>query len=168
MTTLLRLLTDAAVDRDVPASSGNWVAAVRAMLKRLRRAPLQYVEVTASQADLAAAGVKAIFTRENDTQRIKIRDVILFGGGTNFSGGGGDRTIIITDGTTTYGTIAAALAQALATTRWGGTNFSFGAGAAPNTKSVAGQNVRLAYAGGAADYTAGSLTIGVWYELTDE
>jgi len=168
MTTLLRLLTDAAVERIVPASAGNWVTEMRAMLKRLRRSPIQYVEITAGQAALAAAGTVAIFTPETATQRIKIRDMILFGGGTNFSGGGGDRTVAVTDGTTTFGTIAAALAQSLATTRWGGTNFSFGSGAVPNTASVAAQNVRLAYAGGATDYTAGSLTIGVWYEITAE
>lgn len=168
MTTVMRAITDGEVDLAVHAAAGNWVGAVRRMLKRYKRGGLQTVEITAGFAALAAAGTVPIFTPENATQRVKIRDVMLIGGGTNFSGGGGDRTIVITDGTTTFGTIAAALAQALATTRWGGTNFSFGSGAAPNVASVAGQVLRLAYAGGTADYAAGSLTVVVKLEITTE
>lgn len=168
MTTIMRAITDRDVDDAVHAASGNLAIPVRRMLKRFKRGGDQIIEITAGFAALAAAGTVPIFTPENATQRVKVRDMMLIGGGTNFSGGGGDRTIVITDGTTTFGTIAAALAQSLATTRWGGTNFSFGSAAAPNTAHVAGQNLRLAYAGGAADYTAGSLVLVVSYELVVE
>lgn len=168
MTTIMRTITDRDIDDAVHSAAGNFVAAVRRMLKRFKRGGDQVIEITATAAQLAAAGQVPIFTPENATQRIKIRDVMLIGGGTNFSGGGGDRTVVISDGTTVFGTIAAALAQALATTRWGGTNFSFGAAAAVNAASVAAQNVRLQYAGGAADYAAGSLTIVVTYEIVVE
>lgn len=128
---------------------------------------LIWVETTVGQADVASAASKTIMS-SSGSQRYKIREIILSGSGTNFSGGGGDRLMSVTDGTSTWTVIPAATLQSLAASRWGlSTPVPFPATAAHiNTASAAGTSVVAKYSGGTTDYTAGSLTLLICFEKT--
>lgn len=118
---------------------------------------LLFAEVTVAYTDIASAASKTLLV-SNSQQQFKVRDVFRNKtGGTNYSGGGGDRNIILTDGTTTFCTISAANAQAYAGD-WGDV------GVLRTTSSVAGADLVFKYSGGAADYTAGSITFTVMLE----
>lgn len=118
------------------------------------------VDISVTAAALAAGGVVPLITSSGSKQ-YKILNIWVNSNGTNFSGGGGDRLLDITDGTTVYSVIPAASLQTLANTAWGVTELPFPASAALNTSTVAGQNLRALYSGGAADYAAGSMVISV-------
>lgn len=116
-------------------------------------------DVACGQAALAAGGLVALVT-SSGAKQYKVRALWGNSGGTNFSGGGGDRLLAISDGTTVYSLIPAASIQTLVNTGWGiSAALPFPAAAAINTSTVAGQNLRALYSGGAADYTAGSVVI---------
>lgn len=121
-------------------------------------ADLVAFDVTVGQAALAAGGAVALITSSGSKQ-YKIRSLQLNSGGTNFSGGGGDRLGQVTDGTTVFSVVPAATMQSLANAQWGVTALPNPASAAINTSTVAGANLSFKYSGGAADYTAGSLVI---------
>ncbi len=125
----------------------------------------QAFETTIGQAALASAGTVTVLS-SGGSEQWKIRD-ILTEGGTNFSGGGGDRLMDISDGTTSWCLIAAAQVQTLATGRWGETALPFPATASNmSVASTAGTDITAAYSGGATDYTAGEITIIVIAERT--
>jgi len=116
------------------------------------------LDITAGEAKLAAAAkVNMIIALTG--QQYKIRNLQLNKIGTNFSGGGGDRNLELTDGTTVYSIIPAATLQSLANARWGDTALPFPVSASINTSTSAGANLYLQYQGGSADYTAGSVTV---------
>lgn len=115
-------------------------------------------DVTVGQAALASAGTVTL-QASSGAKQYKIRELYLNSGGTNFSGGGGDRLATISDGTTDYSVIPAATLQSLANARWGDTGLPFPASAAINTSTAAGVAVTIAYSGGTTDYTAGELVI---------
>jgi hypothetical protein len=115
-------------------------------------------DVTVTQAQLAAGGIAILFTSINAKQ-YKVRSLQLNRGGTNFSGGGGDRDAQVTDGVTSYSVIPAATMQSLVNAQWGATALPNPGSAAINTSTQAGVNLTLRYSGGTTDYTAGSLTI---------
>lgn len=120
---------------------------------------LYYVDVTVGFAALASAG-SVIMINSVALQQYRVRNLILNRGGTNFSGGGGDRLGQVTDGTTVYTVIPAANMQTLTNNLWGvSTPLPFPASAAVNTPTVAGADLVFKYSGGATDYTAGSLVI---------
>lgn len=115
-------------------------------------------ETTIDHTDLASAA-SSILIDANSSERWKIRELFLSGGGTNFSGGGGDRLLTVSDGAATYTVIPAATLQSLAAARWGDTGVPFPTTPADLTlASAAGTDVTAAYSGGATDYTAGELT----------
>lgn len=116
-------------------------------------------ETTVGQAALASAGTVKLLDALSG-ERWKVREIFLSGAGTNFSGGGGDRLLSISDGTATWSVIPAATLQSLAAARWGDTGVPFPSTAADLTlASALGTDIKTAYSGGATDYTAGSLTI---------
>ena len=115
-------------------------------------------DVTVGQAALAAGGAVALIT-SSGAKQYKIRSLQLNSGGTNFSGGGGDRLGQVTDGTTVYSVVPAATMQSLANAQWGVTALPNPAAAAINTSTAAGANLSFKYSGGTTDYTAGSLVI---------
>lgn len=120
---------------------------------------LSVFEVTVAQADLAGGGQKLLI-RAGAGEQWKIRGIVLSGDGTNFSGGGGDRDLAITDGTSIWSVIPAATLQSLAAARWGDTGVPFPATAAHLfAASASGTNIVAEYSGGTTDYTAGSCTI---------
>lgn len=123
-----------------------------------------YVDVTVGQAGLAAAGHVSLIPAITGAQ-FKIRNMSLNRGGTNFSGGGGDRLLAITDGTTVYSVIPATNLQTLLNAGWGmSTPLPFPASAAINTSTAVSTALYAAYSGGTTDYTAGSLVLSIQYE----
>ena len=126
-------------------------------------ANLRTVDTAVSSALLGGAGTVTIF-ESTGTKRYRIRNMFLNFGGTNFSGGGGDRDIALTDGTTVYSVIPAATVQALVNGAWGSAALPFPAAAALNTDTVAGASLVAQYSGGTADYAAGSLVISALFE----
>jgi len=115
-------------------------------------------DVTVGQAALASAG-SVVLQASAGTKQYKIRQLFLNAGGTNFSGGGGDRLATISDGTSDFSVIPAETLQALANTGWGETGLPFPASVAINVSTAAGADLTIAYSGGSTDYTAGSMVI---------
>ncbi len=123
-------------------------------------------ETTVDQADLASAAT-VILLDAKAAETWKIRELFLSGAGTNFSGGGGDRLLSVSDGTSTWTVVPAATLQSLAWARWGDAGTPAPATAAHfTTASAAGVDIVAAYSGGATDYTAGSLTLVIVAERT--
>lgn len=116
-------------------------------------------DVTVGQADLAAGASKVLYA-SGGAKQYRIVALWINSGGTNFSGGGGDRLGEITDGTTVYSIIPAATMQALVNAGWGiGTDLPFPASAPLNTPTVAGASLVMKYNTGTTDYLAGSVVI---------
>jgi hypothetical protein len=117
-----------------------------------------YFETTIGQASLASGGSVTLLDA-NSGEQWKVRDIFLSGAGTNFNAGG-DRTLSITDNTSTWSVLTAAVLKSLTATRWGGTGVPFPATAAHfTTASASGTDIVAKYSGGTTDYTAGALTI---------
>lgn len=115
-------------------------------------------DITVGQAALAAGGSVTI-QASSGSKQYKVRVLQLNSGGTNFSGGGGDRLGQVTDGTTVYSVIPAATMQSLVNAQWGVTALPNPAAAAINTSTVAGAALTFKYSGGTTDYSAGSLVV---------
>lgn len=115
-------------------------------------------DITVPVASLASGGSVTLYTSSGSKQ-YKISSLFVNGGGTNFSGDGGDRLLSITDNTTVYSVVPAASLQTLANTGWGVTGLPFPASAAINTSTAAGASLVAKYSGGTTDYTAGSVVI---------
>lgn len=123
----------------------------------------QYADVIVTSAALAGLGTVVLIPAVTGAQ-YKIRNMFLNRGGTNFSGGGGDRLMGISDGTTVYSVVPAATMQALTNSAWGSTALPFPASAAIDTSTAVGVALRAVYSGGTVDYTAGSLVLSLQYE----
>jgi hypothetical protein len=122
---------------------------------------LQVFEVTVGQGDVASAGEKILLDAATG-ETWKVLDIVLSADGTDFSGGGGDRLMAITDGTSTWSIIPAATLQTLAVARWGDTGMPDPATASHLfAASGSGVDIVAKYSGGTTDYTAGSLTLRV-------
>lgn len=115
--------------------------------------------------NLAAGQVFPLYVA-SDFAQYRVRSLQVNRGGTNFSGGGGDRLAEITDGTTSYSVIPAASLQTLANTQWGAAGLPNPASAAINTETFVGANLSIRYSGGTADYTAGTFTVSGVLEKT--
>lgn len=115
-------------------------------------------DVTVAFSDMSGGTSKTLYT-SGGSRQYKIVSLFANRGGTNFSGGGGDRLGAITDNTTVYSVIPAASLQTLANARWGDTALPFPASAAINTSTAAAASLVMKYSGGTADYTAGSVVI---------
>lgn len=122
-------------------------------------ADLVAFDITVGQAALAAGGAVTLVTSSGSKQ-YKIRALWINSGGTNFSGGGGDRLGQVTDGTTVYSVVPATNMQTLINAGWGvSTPLPFPAATAINTSTVAGASLTFKYSGGTTDYTAGSIVV---------
>lgn len=116
-------------------------------------------DVTCGQAALAAGGSVTLIDSSGSKQ-YKVRNLWINSGGTNFSGGGGDRLGQVTDGTTVYSVVPATDMQTLVNAGWGmSTPLPFPASAAINTSTAAGADLVFKYSGGGTDYTAGSIVV---------
>jgi hypothetical protein len=117
-------------------------------------AALKTYDITFTHTDLASAQALGIVQGGG----YKVRNMWLNSGGTNFSGGGGNRLIQVSDGTGVYTVIPAAIAQAAVNLVWGtATNMPFPASIAIDRQTTG--TLFIAYSGGTTDYTAGSLTL---------
>ncbi len=122
-------------------------------------------DITLGFAALAAAGT-VVVQAALATAQFKVRNIFVNYGAAGLSGGGGDRLVTLTDGTTVYNNagITAALLGTPVNTVWGGTGNPLAATVDQSTATVAGQALRFVYSGGTTDYTAGSVVITVTYE----
>lgn len=117
-------------------------------------AALKTYDVTFTFSDLALGGALGIVQGGG----YRVRNMWLNSGGTNFSGGGGNRLIQVSDGTAAYTVIPAAIAQAAVNLVWGtATDMPFPASVAIDRQTTG--SLFIAYSGGTTDYTAGSLTL---------
>ena len=116
-------------------------------------------DITIGRAALASGGSVNLYVPFNGTSQYKIRSLQINAPGTNFSGGGGDRLLSITDNTTVYSLIPAATLQALVNAGWGSTDLPYPASVPINTSTAAGASLVAKYSGGTTDYSAGSVVI---------
>ncbi|OGT30408.1 MAG: hypothetical protein A3E87_01610 [Gammaproteobacteria bacterium RIFCSPHIGHO2_12_FULL_35_23] len=116
-------------------------------------------DITVTAAALAA-GASVTLLASSGSKQYVITGLWINSGGTNFSGGGGDRLLSITDNTTEYSVIPAASLGTLTNNGWGiAAALPFPASAPINTATAAGVALVAKYSGGAADYSAGSIVI---------
>ncbi len=121
--------------------------------------------INASLTPLATSGHVAIITGSGAMQ-FKVRDIKVNYSASGLSGGGGDRLVTVTDGTSIYNNagITAALLGTPVNTVWGGSGNPLPGTVALNTSTVAGSSLYAVYSGGAADYTTGTVNITVSLE----
>jgi hypothetical protein len=123
---------------------------------------LIWYDITASAAALATAG-KVNIQLSSGTKQYQVRDIKV-NQSTGLSGGGGNRLLSVTDGTSVWNNagITAALLGTPIPTVWGGTGNPLPVSPTSfNTLSVAGLPIYLQYIGGTTDYTTGSVIISV-------
>lgn len=122
-------------------------------------------DVTCSAAALASAGT-VVIQASSGAKQYAVRDIKVNYGASGLSGGGGDRLLSITDGTTVYNDtgITAALLGTPVNTVWGGSGNPLPGTVAMDTPTAAGASLVAQYIGGAADYAAGSVVISVLVE----
>jgi hypothetical protein len=126
---------------------------------------IKWVDVTVTAALLDGAGSVNVVPAGAPTDQYKIRNIRLVGGGTSF-GSGGDRNIGLTDGTTTWTTIANTDIESApsATLDWGNAKVPFLTGTS-NTASAAGAAIAFKYSGGTTDHSGtGSIKFSVCIE----
>ncbi len=157
-------IPDLAADGNIVLSTAAGINIVGAT-GNVTLSPLKWVDVAVASTDLGTAGTKNVIAGASGDQ-YKIRNIRLVGGGTNYSAGG-DRAIGLTDGTTTWTTIANGDIETAPTTTldWGNAKVPFLTGTS-NTASASGQAIRFAYNGGTTDHTTGSITFSVCIEKT--
>ena len=124
------------------------------------KALIQVFEKTINQSDLASGG-SVVILAGSGAKQWKVRDIRLFDGGTNFSGG--DRNLDIRHDSTVYSTIPNATLGALSYQRWDDAGLPVTAGNAL-TATSAGGSIVASYSGGATDHTAGECTVVVHAE----
>lgn len=123
---------------------------------------LIWYNVTCTAAALATAGQVNIQVSTGSKQ-YAVRNILVNYAASGLSGGGGDRLLIVTDGTTVYNNagITAALLGTPVNTVWGGSGNPLPGTVAMNTPSVAAANIYAQYSGGTTDYTTGQVIISV-------
>lgn len=128
---------------------------------------LIWYDVTCSAAALATAG-KVNIQVSSGSKQYAVRDIRMNYGAAGLSGGGGNRLLAVSDGTTVYNNagITAALLGTPINTVWGGTGNPLPGTVAMDTPSVAGANIFAQYSGGTTDYTTGSVVISVLVQRT--
>lgn len=116
-------------------------------------------------SDLAAAA-QFVVQVSNGSEQYQVREIrVNYSAG--LSGGGGDRLVRLTDGTTVWNNagITAALLGTPVNTIWSGSGNPVPAsGTSMSTLSQAGADIYLVYSGGAADYTTGSVLLSFCFQ----
>ena len=120
--------------------------------------------IALTHTNLAAAAIVPIITAATGSAQYQLSNIFLNGvTGTNFSGGGGDRNLNLTDGTHEFTLVPAATLQSLTNSGWGSVAVPYPTIVAISQASSAGANIYAQYANGSADYTAGSVTLTLEY-----
>lgn len=119
-------------------------------------------DVALTAAALATGGSVTI-QASSGSKQYKVRNVLVNYSASGLSGGGGDRLVEITDGTTIYNNagITAALLGTPVNTVWGGSGNPVAGTVAQNTSTAAGAALVAKYAGGTTDFTTGTVNISV-------
>jgi hypothetical protein len=119
-------------------------------------------DITCTEAALASTG-KVNIQVSSGSKQYAVRDIRVNYSAAGLSGGGGNRLLAITDGTTVYNNagITAALLGTPINTVWGGTGNPLPGTVAMDTPTAAGANLYAQYTGGTTDYTTGSVVISV-------
>lgn len=141
--------------------SGIAFSALSQQLSTVSNNHVTFTQVfTLTFTQLASAGKVNIVTHPSATATFFIQDVKVLKS-TGLSGGGGDRLLAISDGTTVFNNagITAAVLGTPVFTLWGGTGNPIPNGA--TDISAAGADIYFQYTGGTTDYTAGSVMIAV-------
>lgn len=122
-------------------------------------------DITCTAAALATAGKVNVQSALVGAQ-FKVRNIFVNYSAAGLSGGGGDRLLSLTDGTTSYNNagITAALLGTPVNTVWGGSGNPLAGTVAQNTSTAVGAQLYLQYAGGTTDFSTGSVVITVAYE----
>lgn len=115
-------------------------------------------------ATLSSGGQATIFT-SSGSKHFAIRDLKV-SITINFSGGGGNRLIQITDGTTVYSLIPAASLTGTLNSAWGSAGLPFPASVASSATTQAGASLVIKYSGGTTDYTIGTIVVSGIMERT--
>lgn len=118
--------------------------------------------VNVTSATLASGGVVPAVVNDGSAQ-YRINDIKLNFGGTDFSGGGGDRLLAVKTDTVTYTVIPAAALQSLVNARWGDTEVPAPVSVGWDQIAAVGEDIYLEYSGGTTDYTAGSANLSIDY-----
>jgi hypothetical protein len=123
---------------------------------------LVWQDISCGQAALASGGSVTI-QASSGSKQYKVRNILMNYSASGLSGGGGDRLLQVTDGTTSYNNagITAALLGTPVNTVWGGSGNPLPGTVAMNTSTAAGAALVAKYAGGTTDYTAGAVVISV-------
>jgi hypothetical protein len=126
---------------------------------------LKWIDVPLLTSALASAGTVTI-QASSGLKQYKVRDIRVNYSASGFSGGGGDRLVQITDGTTVYNNagITAALLGTPVNTVWGGSGNPLPGTVPMDLETVAGQSLVAKYAGGTTDWGTGTVTISVLVE----
>lgn len=124
-------------------------------------------DITLSASALASSGHVTIVPAMTGQQYV-VRDIKVNYASAGLSGGGGNRLVTVTDGTTVYNNagITAALLGTPVNTLWGGSGNPVAGTVAQNTPTVAGAALYAVYSGGTTDYTTGSVVISVTVQRT--
>ena len=122
---------------------------------------IYYFDVSITATALANSG-QVILWKGFSTRQYKFIMMQYNGlSGTAFSGGGGDRYLNITDGTTLWATLGSTQLGTPGNNLWGWTS-NFNApisGTGFDTPSQPGANIYATYTSGTTDYTAGQVNI---------
>lgn len=118
------------------------------------------VDVTVLASDLAASG--SVYVAPMDSNAYILRNVIV-NLSTGMSGGGGDRTIIVSNGNGILAQVSAALVGTPINTLWGGTDLTYASGIPINDNSGPGNGLYISYFGGSSDYATGSIKLTISY-----
>lgn len=137
--------------------SGVAVSTLQGLANRV-----QYIDFDITAAALAMSGTSFIIPAVPG-ESFKIRNFMV-NLSTGFSGGGGDRNVILTDGSGILVNIAAALAGTPINTLWGGTDLDFASSLPQNVTTFVGGGLWFQYFGGTTDYTDGTITVTLAYE----
>lgn len=121
---------------------------------------ITYVEVACAASALASAG-KVVIKTSYGVQQYKVRDIKVRYSASGLSGGGGDRLLAITDGTTVYNNagITAALLGTPVNTVWGGSGNPLPGSVDMDTSTAAGANLYAQYTGGTTDFSTGTVNL---------
>lgn len=114
--------------------------------------------VVPTAAQLASAGKVVVQSALSTTSEFVVTDIkVLVSAG--LSGGGGNRLLVLTDGTTVFNNagITAALLGTPVFTLWGGSGNPIAAGT--TDISAQGADLYLQYSGGTTDYTTGNVAL---------
>ena len=129
-------------------------------------AQLAYFSVDVLSADLEEGGFASVYENGGSTYGVTYvpRDVILVGGGTSFDSGG-DRDLVLTDGTTVWATVPSSTLKALPadSVRGFSPEIVFN-GNAINTRATVDTPIVWMWANGTTDYSSGAVATKVLLE----